>query len=102
MDTVYSKHGVPIRLTPERWMHIVENHDDLAGYGETVLEAIADPDVVLKRAAGGWLALQSHGRRTLVVAYREISKVDGFVITAFFTTQAERIRKRGSVVWQKH
>ena len=32
MDQAVSRNGVPIRLTEERWFHIVENHDDLAGY----------------------------------------------------------------------
>jgi len=32
MDTVKSKNNIPIRLTEERWFHIIENHDDLAGY----------------------------------------------------------------------
>ena len=29
MDFVESVNGVPIRLTLERWFHIVENHDDV-------------------------------------------------------------------------
>lgn len=32
MDVAISVDGVPIRLTAERWLHIVENHDDLAGH----------------------------------------------------------------------
>jgi hypothetical protein len=36
MDIAISKAGVPIRLTDERWHHIVENHDDLAGYYDDV------------------------------------------------------------------
>jgi hypothetical protein len=32
MDTVISVNGVPIRLTAERWFHIVENHDEVAGF----------------------------------------------------------------------
>jgi hypothetical protein len=32
MDRAISVVGVPIRLTYERWFHIVENHDDVAGY----------------------------------------------------------------------
>jgi hypothetical protein len=32
MDVAYSVDGVPVRLTSERWFHIVENHDDLAGH----------------------------------------------------------------------
>jgi len=31
MDIVKSRNNVPIRLMEERWLHIVENHDDLAG-----------------------------------------------------------------------
>jgi hypothetical protein len=29
MDIAISKACIPIRLTDERWYHIVENHDDL-------------------------------------------------------------------------
>ena len=32
MEIAYSVDGVPIRLTTERWFHIVENHEDLAGH----------------------------------------------------------------------
>jgi hypothetical protein len=48
MESVKSKNGVPIRLTEERWIHIVENHDDLAGYYDEVLMCIEDPDFVIK------------------------------------------------------
>ena len=51
MDIVISKAGVPVRLTEERWFHIVENHDDLAGYYDQVLEAVEDPDFVCKDMA---------------------------------------------------
>jgi hypothetical protein len=37
---VESANRVPIRLSSERWMHIVEHHDDLAGYYHAVLETI--------------------------------------------------------------
>ena len=81
-------------------MHIVEHHDDLAGYQETVLQAIEEPEAVIRGKVGELLALTLVAHRTLVVVYRESSKVDGFVITAFFTTQPERIHKRG-VLWPK-
>ena len=48
MDRAVSHAGVPIRLTDERWVHIVENHDDLAGYRSDVLQTIESPDVVLR------------------------------------------------------
>ncbi len=47
MQSVRSVDGVPIRLTEERWFHIVENHDDMAGHHDDVLETVADPDLVL-------------------------------------------------------
>ena len=40
MKKAYSVNGVPIRLTYERWFHIVENHDDMASYFFEVIEII--------------------------------------------------------------
>jgi len=48
-ETAYSVNGVPIRLTYERWFHIIENHDDLASYYFEVLEAIENPEFVMRR-----------------------------------------------------
>ncbi len=41
-DLVVSINGIPIRITAERWQHIVEHHDDLAGHYHDVLEAIEE------------------------------------------------------------
>ena len=100
MEVAYSKRRIPIRLSPDRWAHIVEHHDDLAGYRDHVLGTIEEPDAVARGKAGELLALKSMRDRTLVVVYREVSRTDGFVITAFFTTQPGRVYKRG-LVWQK-
>ena len=100
MEVAHSKHGVPIRLPSDRWLHIVEHHDDLAGYRDRVLETLEEPEAIARGKTGERLAMKSIEGRTLVVVYRETSRTDGFVITAFFTTQPDRIRKRG-VVWQK-
>ena len=43
MEIARSVRGVPIRLSSERWGHIVENHDDLAGRLDDVLNAVSDP-----------------------------------------------------------
>lgn len=100
MEIASSKHGVPIRLSAERWAHIVEHHDDLAGYRDAVLETIEQPETIVRGKAGELLALHAAGTHTLVVVYKELSKNDGFVITAFLTTEPERIRKRG-LRWPK-
>jgi hypothetical protein len=46
LATVNSKRGIPVRLTHERWSHIVESHDYMAGNLDRVLETLADPDCV--------------------------------------------------------
>jgi hypothetical protein len=91
MDVVVSQSGVPIRLTDERWFHIVENHDDVAGYYDEVLKAIEDPDIILRGQRGALIAVRTLGRRKyLAVIYKELSIKDGFIITAYFTSQISR------------
>lgn len=96
-----SKNEVSIRLTDERWYHIVEHHEDLAGHAHTVLEIIENPDFI----AAGWLDELLAVRRLrngkhLVVVYREISGADGFVITAYFTRRIARLERR-KILWRK-
>ena len=98
MDIAISVDGVPIRLTAERWLHIVENHDDLAGHYDDVLATVEDPDLILRGHRGSLLAVQGSGRgRYLAVVYRQISLEDGFVITAYFTSKVDR-RK---AIWKR-
>jgi hypothetical protein len=91
MDIVISKGGVPIRLTEERWFHIVENHDDLAGYYDEVLKTVEDPDFILQGYGGALIAVKALARRKyLAVIYRELGRRDGFIITAYFTPRISR------------
>lgn len=99
MDVVFSVEGVPIRLTTERWFHIVENHDDLAGYYDEVLETVANPDIVLPGQRGSLIAVRGYGRkRYLAVIYRQLSAKDGFIITAYFTSKIDRKK----AVWKRN
>jgi len=91
MEIVYSINGVPIRLTDERWIHIVENHDDLAGHYDDVLAIIENPDLILPGYGKSLIAIRGAGRgQYLAVVYRELSVDDGFIITAYFTTKIDR------------
>jgi hypothetical protein len=65
MDIVYSNNNVPIRLTAERWLHIVENHDEVAGFYDDVLRAVEDPDYVLEGYEGALNALKEFGEGKL-------------------------------------
>jgi len=97
MDAAHSVNNVPIRLTYERWYHIVENHDDLARMFHEVLDAVQKPDFIARGSHGALKAIRSMGRkRWLVVVYRELSKREGFVITAYLLSK----RPRGEVIWR--
>ena len=98
MDQAVSVNGVPIRLTHERWFHIAENHDDLAGYYDEILDVVENPDFLLGGHRGSLVAVKSFGpRRYLHVIYRELSDEDGFIITAFFASKAERKK----AIWKR-
>jgi hypothetical protein len=98
LDVAYSVSGVPIRLTYERWYHIIENHDELASYFHEVLDTIEKPDAVARGNAGSLKAFRNMGRkRWMVVIYKELTKQDGFVITAYFL----EAKPQGEVIWRR-
>lgn len=96
-DVVLSKGGLPIRLTSERWAHIVEEHIELAGLRLEVLETVSDPELIVAGSAGESLASREQAPgRWLVVVYRELES-DGFVITAFLTSRIETLTRRRQI-----
>lgn len=98
MEFACSVNGVPIRLTYERWYHIVENHDDLASNFYEALDTVGKPDIVVRGNKGTLKAVRNIGRRKwLVVVYRELSKHDGFVITAYVLDT----KPKGEIVWRQ-
>jgi len=98
MDIAYSVNKVPIRLTYERWYHITENHDDLASYYYDVLETVENPESVMQGNKGTLKATKNISKhKWLVVIYKELSKEDGFIITAYFLAK----RPKGKRIWQR-
>ena len=101
MDVVKSKNDVPIRLTEERWFHITEEHSEMAGYYFEVLEAVEEPEAVYEGRAGECIAAREVEKgKYIVVVYRELGKVDGFVITAFLTRRRKQLERRRKI-WQR-
>ncbi len=76
MIIVYSKNDVAIRLTKERWNHIVNRHPELFDQKEKVLQTITNP----------------------IAIYKELSNKDGFLITAYFTNKPS---ERRQVIWKQ-
>ena len=99
-DIIISKNGVPIRLTAERWFHIIETHDDLAGYYDDVLTSVEEPNYVIKGYKGAFIALKEITRgKFLAAVYKEISKEDGFIITAYLTSKIKL--EKEVILWRK-
>lgn len=93
-ETVYSKNGVPIRLTDERWVHITEEHSELAGLRLEIVETVANPTGIFAGNQGEILAVREvEPGKYLVAVYREFQN-DGFIITAFFTRRVQALRRR--------
>lgn len=103
IDTVISKNSIEIRLTAERWAHIVEAHDYMAGNQDLVLETIESPDIIVKGEKNELIALRRYEKtsissKTMAVIYKE-EKTDGFIITAFLTSKPDKI-VMGGVLWK--
>ena len=102
MKLVFSVNGVPIRLTRERLKHITDHHPELAGGDYRILETLNTPDLVQKGDSGTLLAVKKYAKcpvsenKYLVVAYKESSESDGFVLTAYYQSS---LRQR-MILWK--
>jgi hypothetical protein len=65
----------------------------MAGNQDLVFETLENPDCIVGGGQGEFIALK-HYKKT------SISEKEGFVITAFMTSEPERIIKKG-VIWRK-
>lgn len=103
LGTVLSKNGVLIRLTEERWAHIVTSHLEInPNDSKSVMAVIEDPDLILQGDFGELLAVKKKARikAYFVVPYKELSDGDGFILTAYLTTSDRWLFQR-EVIWSK-
>lgn len=86
-----------IRLNDERWLHISEEHGELAADPLPLLQTIEEPERVFMGRSGELLATRAAGPgKWLVVVYREEAG-EGFVITAFLTSRWTSFSRRPQV-----
>lgn len=98
--TAKSINGITIRLPDERWIHITEEHSEMAGYLYDVLETIETPLAIFEGNSGELLAAREiETGKYIIVAYREVTQADGFIITAFLTRRWNQIERRKKL-WQ--
>ncbi|MGB3293218.1 MAG: hypothetical protein WBB01_09550 [Phormidesmis sp.] len=102
MQSAQSHSGVPIRLTTERWQHIIRGHPEMLDQNARILQTLSKPDKIQSGDSGELIALRRYEKtpvttyKFLAVAYRETSLDDGFVITAYF---ASRPSPRRATLW---
>ena len=98
LGIAHSVNGVPIRLTDERWGHILDSHPELASYRETLLDAVENPDYILASRHGALAAVAVLGRKGFLhVFYIEKSRRDGFIISAWMKEKMDKTK----IVWRK-
>ena len=96
-DAVLTPTGARIRLTDERWAHILDGHGELAGRRVEVLETVERPERIVSGRVGELLAIREYEPgKSIVVVYRELGD-DGFVITAFLTSRISPLQRRRQV-----
>ncbi|HEV7473142.1 MAG TPA: hypothetical protein VGN90_03780 [Pyrinomonadaceae bacterium] len=91
LETVYSLNNAPIRLTEERWRHILEAHPYMGRYYEDMLDAVNEPEYIFHGHRGSLIAVVTLSKkRILHVMYRELGREDGFIITAYVKTSLDK------------
>jgi len=103
MEQITSRNGVPIRLSEERWNHILRRHPEMGDCRDKVIETVAVPDLIQVGDSGELLAVRLYdkttlGRKYVVVAYRETSATEGFILTAYLTRRPSQQRE---VLWTR-
>ena len=95
-----SVQGVRVRLTDERWEHIVAQHTEMLHSRDFLLKVVAAPEVVYEGPAGECLAVKElKPGLWAVVVYRIGPPLeDGFIITAYMTSR-RRALDRWRVLW---
>lgn len=97
LAVVTSHNSVPIRLTEERWDHIIDRRPYMVSYYDEVLDTVEDPGFISVGTGGALIAISSLGKkRFLHVFYKEVSEFDGFIITAYLDDSY----KRSKIIWR--
>jgi len=95
---VRSHNNTPIRLTDERWQHIVRRHPEMTTFQEGVLETVSYPSQIQEGDYGTLMAIRFYPEtpltsKYLIAVYRETQPDDGFVLTAYLSSKPSTRRK---------
>ena len=103
MISANSKNNRLIRLTDERISHIMKNHPETKNCISWFIETIENPDLIIAGDFGELLAVRLYDKtpvthdKFLLVVYKETSKLDGFILTAYFSKSISKTRQ---IIWK--
>jgi hypothetical protein len=103
LTKVISRNKVTIRLTSERWHHIITSHLEIDSEDyKSVMNTVKNPEIIFKGDQGELLAVKKRsGKKVwIVVAYKELGRIDGFVLTAYLTTDSSWLFQK-EIIWNK-
>ena len=94
--------GRRVRLTDERWRHILD-HSELASMQAAIERAVVEPESVVRSATDPTVTLNYRYEKVTLVGDKWLCVVikytedDAFVLTAYLTDRP----KSGEVIWRK-
>jgi hypothetical protein len=100
MISANSKNNLLIRLTDERVGHILKNHPEMKNCISWIKDTIENPDLISAGDFGEFIAVKKYEKtpvttdKYLTVIYKETSKVDGFILTAYFSRSYNSKRRK--------
>jgi hypothetical protein len=103
MLVVRSRTGVPIRLTEERWRHIVHQQPEMNSQREESVGDAGRTEYDQDGDFGELLAVRLYpetpmGEKFVVVAYREINTEVRFILTAYLSRKPSATRE---TLWRR-
>jgi hypothetical protein len=90
-------------MTDERIRHISTNHPETKNCMAWIHDTIENPDFIMAGDSGEFQAVRLYNKtpvtneKDLTVVYKETSKLDGFILTAYFSRS---INKQRRIVWK--
>lgn len=99
--TFTSISNINIRLTSERFDHIISNHPEVKDYIWDLEAALETPDFVYEGTKEEYIALrrQKNGYYFVVIYKEDFTIQDGFVITAFITSRITYFLRK-KLIWK--
>lgn len=83
--SVREPRGRTVRLTTERWSHVLDGHPELEPFLDEVRRAVESPEVVREGRQPGeeWFLLGGAGPSRWLQVVVAFGEMDGHIVTAF-------------------